>query len=687
MKPNILLLALCLLALRSMSQETIDSTTVPDTKYGRGTKTTLTKQRKLVVGGDTVVLRNRIVLYNDAHGRLRERHDSLLNTRNRAKDIEHYLYDSAGHVLSIIQISVNGKGKYEYMKEFRYNSEGMTFGHAEYKDGTTRDFDPATGKMETGTRPGFTKVADSSAAPSPEMPVEEKAPERVGMVPAGSIGVGPAFMHFGDKDAHYDSYGGTGSFTYNLTPNVGLKADIGIYLHQKTWHLENQNYTQHFDQYNFTAGVSYMPIMTGNFDVYLHALAGLSIYTVKDETAGYGSQHSSTSSLTLNGGAGFQYFFNQQLGAGLEAAYTPSFFYHTTQNNYRLAALFFYRLFKKRLRQAIQNTMKDQAGMNPPVMLAMIKGRPFVKQPPLTDPETPTKKVADYVQTKSEKCDGEDLFRYENKAKRPVVATLIVTSLCDCGVHVFAWLIQKRAGRPPKDEGSGDTKEKKSKREPGTPPEEGARRLFNYDVEKLEGSDIYSFYVSAESTIEMEIFCARGKAPCSFNRQFSVTEADGVQVKKLDDAPRLNLTDSTNSRQQPKATNMGNHCASKDAVFYKIYNRNVQDVMRVHYKAVSECDCYFEGYTATDNKISDNPDDQYAHGGKNIGVDDANYGVPPGMATPAPPNGYNAAKEELVQDVPPQTTLYLKGRCPYQNQRGGPCKGKLVITGITYTNH
>jgi hypothetical protein len=125
---------------------------------------------------------------------------------------------------------------------------------------------------------------------------------------------------------------------------------------------------------------------------------------------------------------------------------------------------------------------------------------------------------------------------------------------------------------------------------------------------------------------------------------------------------------------------MGNRCMSKDLVFYKITNRDVKDTMKVYFKAVSECSCFFEAYTdLSPNQPAGDP--KPLEGGA-LGLNHKDESKK--IAKPSK-NGKATNGEEQVQVVSPGKTIFIKGRCPLQQPAPGPCKGSVEITGITYT--
>ncbi len=86
------------------------------------------------------------------------------------------------------------------------------------------------------------------------------------------------------------------------------------------------------------------------------------------------------------------------------------------------------------------------------------------------------------------------------------------------------------------------------------------------------------------------------------------------------------------------------------------------------------------------SKPSQDPNNNKAKTGTvtDLGKDAKNKDESEYIAKPSKNGNPNDGKE-MVQEVPPGKSIYLKGRCPLQQPAPGPCKGEVIITGITYT--
>ncbi|PSL45678.1 hypothetical protein CLV51_104385 [Chitinophaga niastensis] len=154
--------------------------------------------------------------------------------------------------------------------------------------------------------------------------------------PKNLIFIGPSYVHFGDKDLHYGSYGGTGEYTHFFTPKIGATVDIGIYFHN-----DKQNeLTTHYQQWNATAGITFIPITKPKPHVIFstHALFGISTYSYKFTGNGFTSNKTSQHSFTPNIGVALDWPVSKSFAIRLvQADYMPTFFSKSTQNNFRIS--------------------------------------------------------------------------------------------------------------------------------------------------------------------------------------------------------------------------------------------------------------------------------------------------------------------------------------------------------------
>jgi hypothetical protein len=162
---------------------------------------------------------------------------------------------------------------------------------------------------------------------------------RRAILPKNLIFLGPSYMHFGDKDIHYGSFGVTGEYTHMVGPRTGLTFDVGFYTHTDN----QQTYTEKYTQLNLTGGITYYPFLTQSQEkspllLSTHALLGISSYTSKYSITGYGTTSGNQISLNPNIGAAIDFPLNPNFNIRLlQLDYTPTFFAKTIQNNYRIS--------------------------------------------------------------------------------------------------------------------------------------------------------------------------------------------------------------------------------------------------------------------------------------------------------------------------------------------------------------
>jgi hypothetical protein len=160
--------------------------------------------------------------------------------------------------------------------------------------------------------------------------------------PPDELYIMPGYLHFGDKSTKFSSIGGAVGYTKYISPSVGLTLDAGYYTHTE----KDNSFKETSGLLNITAGITYLP---GNqlkshsgFTVSTHAMASISSYMQKSTYAG-NSYSNNDVSFHFNVGAALNMKLNQSLGIRLlQADYAPTFFYNTTQHNFRLSAGIFY---------------------------------------------------------------------------------------------------------------------------------------------------------------------------------------------------------------------------------------------------------------------------------------------------------------------------------------------------------
>ncbi|MFZ1369296.1 MAG: hypothetical protein WAR78_02875, partial [Ferruginibacter sp.] len=122
--------------------------------------------------------------------------------------------------------------------------------------------------------------------------------------------------------------------------------DAGYYTHSKT----DNSYKDISNLLNITAGVTWLPGGVKNrkgLSVSTHAQAGISSYTQKSKFPG-NTVSNNELSFHANIGAALNLNLNSNFGIRLlQADYAPTFFYNSTQHNYRLGAGVYYHIQRK----------------------------------------------------------------------------------------------------------------------------------------------------------------------------------------------------------------------------------------------------------------------------------------------------------------------------------------------------
>lgn len=161
--------------------------------------------------------------------------------------------------------------------------------------------------------------------------------------PPDEVYITPGYMGFGDKSTKFGAIGVSIGYTKSISASTGITLDAGYYTHTKT---EN-SYKDISNLLNITAGVTWVPGTQKNkkgLSVSTHLLAGISNYTQKSKSPGNTTSNSEIS-FHANIGAALNLKLNNKLGIRLlQADYAPTFFYKTTQHNYRLGAGVYYNL-------------------------------------------------------------------------------------------------------------------------------------------------------------------------------------------------------------------------------------------------------------------------------------------------------------------------------------------------------
>jgi hypothetical protein len=177
---------------------------------------------------------------------------------------------------------------------------------------------------------------------------EECCKSKTAYQPADEIFGGPAYMHFGDKDVHFSTYGLNLQYTKVVTPSIGITIDAGAFTHTEKDSIVKQT-SLHL---NITAGITYYPgnVFTPKSKILFsgHALFGISSWKQKTTITNYGGSSNSQQSFYMNIGASLNMRLNSKWDLRLlQADYSPTFFGKTIQNNYRVSAGLCYKFSRR----------------------------------------------------------------------------------------------------------------------------------------------------------------------------------------------------------------------------------------------------------------------------------------------------------------------------------------------------
>jgi hypothetical protein len=166
--------------------------------------------------------------------------------------------------------------------------------------------------------------------------------------PASEIYVIPGYLHFGDKSTKFGAVGAGMGYTTYVSPSFGLSIEGGYYINTE----KENNFKQTSGLLNITAGVNYLPGKQSQtqppLSVSIHAGAGISNYSQKTAVSGSSSTKNSNLSFHANVGAALNLNLNRSWNIRLlQADYAPTFFFKTTQHNFRLSAGIVYKLKKR----------------------------------------------------------------------------------------------------------------------------------------------------------------------------------------------------------------------------------------------------------------------------------------------------------------------------------------------------
>ena len=150
------------------------------------------------------------------------------------------------------------------------------------------------------------------------------------------IFIAPSYFHFSDKDNNFGAYGGTLAYTHRTSETLGLTLDLGYYTNTKNeTDLKRTN-----NIFTITAGLTYIPQIFGKnskLELLTHGLVGMVNYKAKLEQS-IGTSKINKGGFSFNLGAALNYQISNKLDWRIfQADYIPTFFFNTTQNNYRFS--------------------------------------------------------------------------------------------------------------------------------------------------------------------------------------------------------------------------------------------------------------------------------------------------------------------------------------------------------------
>ena len=167
--------------------------------------------------------------------------------------------------------------------------------------------------------------------------------------PPDEIYIIPGYMGFGDKNTKFGAIGVGIGYTKTISSSVGLTIDAGYYTHTQ----KDNYYKETSSLLNITAGVTYLPGSANNNKKRLsfstHVLAGISSYTQKTKSPNSNTVSTNNISFHANVGAALNLKLNRNFSIRLlQADYAPTFFFNTTQHNFRLSAGLVYKMHRRR---------------------------------------------------------------------------------------------------------------------------------------------------------------------------------------------------------------------------------------------------------------------------------------------------------------------------------------------------
>jgi hypothetical protein len=268
-----------------------------------------------------------VIIYRDSKGHEWEKKVIETYVDSGQKWIYHFKMDEKGNLVYYNWTKKDVLGATTYFEESKWKDKKHIYG-------IRQSYELGGYKYIYDIKKGDWEEVKKDKPTTDEPKTENKIPASF---PQNQVAFGPAYMHFGDKDFHYGSYGFTGEYSRFLCPRFAITADVGIY-----WHKESfVGYDNNFDEFDLDAGVTYLPCSHSldpacRFCFSAHAFAGYGSYTTKTTSNGYGSNSIKEHSVIFDIGAAEDLRISPNFKLRLQADYRPSFYFNTTQNNYRL---------------------------------------------------------------------------------------------------------------------------------------------------------------------------------------------------------------------------------------------------------------------------------------------------------------------------------------------------------------
>jgi hypothetical protein len=165
--------------------------------------------------------------------------------------------------------------------------------------------------------------------------------------PPDEVHFTPGYLHFGDKNTKFGSIGVSIGYTKFVSSTIGATIDAGYYRHTD----KDNSLKQTSGLFNVTGGITWLPVYPSKtqsgFSISAHVMAGISSYTQKTTYSGNSFTNNEVS-FHVNVGAALNLKLNQSLNIRLlQADYAPTFFYNTTQHNFRTGTGIVYKIARR----------------------------------------------------------------------------------------------------------------------------------------------------------------------------------------------------------------------------------------------------------------------------------------------------------------------------------------------------